>query len=404
MLISLCLLLLTLVPALFLSVSARQAYAGPSKNSWPERHPLPRECASPHENARLNRACIANETARVGTGCSTLNSPRWSEEDWVKSAECPTQPKPEGLLFHSFWDGPLRPKQLKLVDSFLITQELMPCTKFVYWFSDPAALDDPAIKNYRLDFAKYVEFRRFDLRAEAAGTCLETKRELWDSGYQRKLGLTVTPLSDLYRVLILWRYGGVWLDADTLLLRDLMSLVQMLGPFAPRNNWNTNTLQHNNHVLYFGSQPGSTVASRLMPAICYKLPFDPSLWRFSWDEGEANRYMVWNVGLLSRCEKKGCGLSPAPMAWVDPDMMCGGCSAVCRKDFGMALAGPPATIKNAFVWHARWLRNELCQGEAVWKTAMGPVWRVMERHFERGVPLRGQDMFPPEQHFVAVEW
>ena len=49
-------------------------------------------------------------------------------------------------------------------------------------------------------------------------------------------GLSTALLSDHVRLFILWRYGGVWLDADTVLLRDFAPLLEAIHwrPFAYR--------------------------------------------------------------------------------------------------------------------------------------------------------------------------
>ena len=43
------------------------------------------------------------------------------------------------------------------------------------------------VRNFRPAWSQYVEFKHFELRAEAEGTCLAFKRELWDSDYQNEM-------------------------------------------------------------------------------------------------------------------------------------------------------------------------------------------------------------------------
>ena len=40
--------------------------------------------------------------------------------------------------------------------------------------------------------------------------------------------------SDLLRLLLLYRFGGVWIDTDTILLQDMRPIVQFLGGFGGR--------------------------------------------------------------------------------------------------------------------------------------------------------------------------
>jgi WD repeat and SOF domain-containing protein 1 len=38
--------------------------------------------------------------------------------------------------------------------------------------------------------------------------------------------------SDLLRLLLLHKFGGVWVDTDTILLRDLRPIVEYVGEFG----------------------------------------------------------------------------------------------------------------------------------------------------------------------------
>lgn len=62
-----------------------------------------------------------------------------------------------------------------------------------------------------------VEFKFANTTAMSEGTCLEGRTALWDPPGE------IQPLtkSDLLRILLLHKYGGAWIDTDTVLLRDL---------------------------------------------------------------------------------------------------------------------------------------------------------------------------------------
>lgn len=53
------------------------------------------------------------------------------------------------------------------------------------------------------------------------GTCFEKMPEYNSLQYRERVEMPMESWSDLVRVLLLGKYGGIWLDADTLLLRDM---------------------------------------------------------------------------------------------------------------------------------------------------------------------------------------
>lgn len=105
-------------------------------------------------------------------------------------------------------------KELECVKSFLATQNLEK-TKLILW-SDYDISDNELLKPYM----DYVELKLYDARAEAIGTPLEhehAKLDASDSKYYLK--------SDLFRILILHKYGGVWADMDIVFLRDFKAIL-----------------------------------------------------------------------------------------------------------------------------------------------------------------------------------
>lgn len=57
-------------------------------------------------------------------------------------------------------------------------------------------------------------------------------REWTDPEYREELKMPVSTRSDLIRLLLLSKFGGIWLDADSVPLRDFTPLVRG-GPVAP---------------------------------------------------------------------------------------------------------------------------------------------------------------------------
>lgn len=105
-------------------------------------------------------------------------------------------------------------KELECVKSFLATQNLEK-TKLILW-SDYDISDNELLKPYM----DYIELKVYDARAEAIGTPLEyehAKLDASDSKHYLR--------SDLFRILILHKYGGVWADMDIVFLRDFKSIL-----------------------------------------------------------------------------------------------------------------------------------------------------------------------------------
>tara|TARA_R110002020_G_scaffold81401_6_gene202300 strand:- start:65 stop:970 length:906 start_codon:yes stop_codon:yes gene_type:complete len=99
-------------------------------------------------------------------------------------------------------------KELECIKSFLATQHLEK-TQLIVW-SDYDINDNPLIQPYK----KYLDLRVWDAKKEAENTPLEGKSHL--DAVDGKYWLQ----SDLLRILVLYKYGGVWVDTDVIFLKD----------------------------------------------------------------------------------------------------------------------------------------------------------------------------------------
>jgi hypothetical protein len=105
-------------------------------------------------------------------------------------------------------------KELECIKSYFATQNLKK-TKLILW-SDYDISDNPHIIPYK----DYIDFRVYDPIKEAKGTPIEDEYE--------KLKATDTKhylQSDLLRLLVLHKYGGVWVDMDIIFLRDFKPIL-----------------------------------------------------------------------------------------------------------------------------------------------------------------------------------
>lgn len=111
-------------------------------------------------------------------------------------------------------------KELMAIKSYLATQNLEK-TELIVW-SDYDISDNPLIQPYK----KYVTFNVYNPELEAVGTPLKKNKKLKmrDPLYYLQ--------SDLARILLLYKYGGVWYDMDVILLRDFKPILDQEYMYA----------------------------------------------------------------------------------------------------------------------------------------------------------------------------
>jgi hypothetical protein len=119
--------------------------------------------------------------------------------------------------YHIYWNVGLEfgRKQLISIKSYLSTQNLEN-TKLILW-SNIDLTNNELLKPY----LPYIEFRIYDPIEEARGTVLEGKLDILTANDNRNWAG-----GDLFRVLILNNYGGVYVDVDVVFLRDFAPLLK----------------------------------------------------------------------------------------------------------------------------------------------------------------------------------
>jgi len=127
----------------------------------------------------------------------------------------------ERTNYHTYWRtdlAPFGPRQEWMLKSFFATQDT-DATRLILW-SNGDLSGNTILANWRRRYPDAFELRIVDYDALAQGTELENSELLkvkdsraWIDG-------------DLVRLLVLWAYGGVWVDMDSLLTRDLAPLLE----------------------------------------------------------------------------------------------------------------------------------------------------------------------------------
>ena len=130
-------------------------------------------------------------------------------------------PPEERTQFHTYWRNdlaPFGPRQEWMLKSFFATQDVE-STRLILWSNGDLSSND-ILRTYLRRYPDTFTLKIVDIPDLAKGTELEgsdllTRKDAkaWIDG-------------DLIRLLLLWNYGGVWVDMDSLLTRDLEPLLE----------------------------------------------------------------------------------------------------------------------------------------------------------------------------------
>jgi hypothetical protein len=154
-------------------------------------------------------------------------------------------------LIHMFWSGPLKPHPLLVVKSFVFTQNLAK-TRLVFWADN---VDDLGPLQSIVDlFPHAIEVRDWSAAVEIAKLdelMVAHGREPTQLSHHIK-GDTPVEYSDSVRFIVLTLYGGIYVDADTLLLRDFEPLfdVEFAYKWSFLNASNTAVIGLHKHSEY----------------------------------------------------------------------------------------------------------------------------------------------------------
>ncbi|GJJ72640.1 hypothetical protein EMPS_04998 [Entomortierella parvispora] len=204
------------------------------------------------------------------------------EMDDEESTASKDQVYPKPMDFHIFWRGPISDKLSLAAHAFLFTQPLdrsrlhlwidssdFPGGKPENYAKNPFSQDlvlDPIRQYVKIHPWHQVEQESFAFPPPPPSQSSENTDSVESTmteGLTMKVNDVVPPvaLSDEARFLILHRYGGMYLDADVLLLKDMSPFYDAGVEFA--YEW-SNTEMYNTAVLRMNK--GSSVAKRILEA------------------------------------------------------------------------------------------------------------------------------------------
>jgi hypothetical protein len=246
--------------------------------------------------------------------------------DWRKAlAFCRSLPdvKPSApVTFHMFWRQSrgfwlkrreFGRKQALPVKSFFATQDPAMCS-LVMW-SDEDLSGNPWLQPFR----DRLTCRVYSVADEIRGTPLEG----WPARY-RQHDRKVYRDGDLFRILVLHNYGGVYVDMDMVLLRSLGALLDQEFVYQ----WHDFDGECNGAIMH--ARTGSPFIAELLAGVIALPP------------GEFN----WGRGNLRRAFDRGAGVTVFPSPFFDTEWQ-------ADPDFQPFKKTPNsgALYEGAFAWH-----------------------------------------------------
>jgi hypothetical protein len=164
----------------------------------------------------------------------------------------PGRPLPPPDRFHFYWYGNFSAKQALAVKSWLATQD--PRSELWLWLDADSGYAGHQDNRWLRPLLPYIQVRKYDPASAAEGTPLAGRADL-----QRPPKLALR--ADCFRFVTLYHYGGIYIDIDTMLLRDFGTLLACFDrEFCYR--WSAHMPFANSAVLRL--RKGSATALRLL--------------------------------------------------------------------------------------------------------------------------------------------
>lgn len=293
-----------------------------------------------------------NDTSSAQIHCNEVAKIQNFAENISRQGGCFQKIKDKGpLTFHSWISGGEKWKDSNfrltvnlILQAFMITQDLSR-SSFIFWVPPE---DINLVNKFNGDIFKqyhpYVSLQAFDYDFEVSRTPLVVSDILSNytnlksvrfKGYkENNYGFSL--YSDIVRSVLLFNYGGVWLDNDAIPLTNLYHITIGVGyQFAPRHSSGF----FNNHVMF--SYKGSKLARRKLETLL-SLPIEHA---DAWPELVRSTMLsqdgwIFNSGASAQLHavqerlydnSRRVGLRDYledfefsyPLSWFDPEWECG---------------------------------------------------------------------------------
>ena len=312
-------------------------------------------------------------------GCKV--EPLFDFEGWASRLGCGKEPLDGPLYIHTAWAGSLdntlhnkssvRGDFEALMDSFLMTQDTKNA-KLIFWWLTP---QQGSKDQLQLDYESHgsIEFREANIKEMAIGTPLEDQNEILEMGdflEQSSKSKRPRQLANMFRTLALYKMGGVWVDTDTLILRDMRPLLEYAGEFATQLSI---SIYYNNNFM--GLRAGSELGWFLLDIIVKTglPPLPPPglsgaaparVWPQKYcayvtrSGGDCYEIWYWNHGSIQLALFEGRGIVVIPTIFSDPGYQ--SCYAPYLMGWhggltmrGLNIAEELELIRGSFIIHTR---------------------------------------------------
>ena len=180
-----------------------------------------------------------------------------------------------GQIFHTYWHGLIGEKQAFSIKSVLATQTNSKVWLWIDKKSWNMNINNPVLQ----DLKNYIEIKYYDVYAEIKNTPFESLNKLHWSQY-----IDLALRADVFRIIILAKYKGVYFDLDMFFLRDMGLLYKNDIIYCWEN-------QHycNSAVLFFKSEK---IIENIVATVKESGTFKP-WWVFNYDNIKLNTLLVY---------------------------------------------------------------------------------------------------------------
>jgi len=148
----------------------------------------------------------------------------------------------KSVIFHFYWNGELNEKCVYAVLSCYYFNVYKNKHTIIVW------LENNTSNKYNEEISKYAEIRYFSFKEEKANTGFVKDDVYYNTS-------VITLYSDLVRSLLLYNYGGVWLDLDCFVLRSFDPLFCRFENEICLYNWEYQNFPNN--AVYMSLTPKS---------------------------------------------------------------------------------------------------------------------------------------------------
>ncbi len=173
--------------------------------------------------------------------------------EWLRGLPAQPSAGQEPQHCHVYWHGPIGRKQTMVLKSFLATQDVARL-RLVLWIDREDGFADHERSEALAPLLPYLDVRPYDPAEQSQGTPLEDRLDLYGSPGP-------TARSNFARLTILHNVGGIYVDVDTVFLRDLGELPTSISGDELCTQWSSIPRGNN---AFIGLRPHGAVAVGLM--------------------------------------------------------------------------------------------------------------------------------------------